>query len=144
VASRYRDEPLRAMASPFGLIYTVFNGYLSFLGLALILRYPAGFPGIAGDELLMAIAAGFGATVVMRIRVAVIKGADDKETSVGPDAVITSMLQLIDKNVDRYRAARRAAIVVEHCARARSSRPRHLPRHRRPRQERPPPECLVE
>ncbi|MDQ3172605.1 MAG: hypothetical protein M3Q91_02715 [Acidobacteriota bacterium] len=31
IASRYRDEPLKAVGSPYGLVYLFLNGYLSML-----------------------------------------------------------------------------------------------------------------
>lgn len=115
IVSRYRDEPLEALIrSPFGPIYVVVNGYLSFLAALLILRYPDKFKGIVGDQLLVGLAAGFGATLVMRTRLAVIRGPDGKDISIGPDAIISGMLQLIDANIDRYRAARRQRLVVRY------------------------------
>lgn len=114
IASRYRDEPLHAILSPYGLIYTVSNGVLSLLSLLLIVRYEPAFPGVAKDQLLTAITAGFGSAAVMRTRLAVIKGADNKEVAIGPDIVISTILQMFDKNIDRLRAEKRKALVVEH------------------------------
>lgn len=115
LVTRYRDEPLNALLkNPFGPIYIAVNGYLSFLAVLLILRYPAQFPAISKDALLIGITAGFGAIVVMRTRLAVIKGGDNRDISIGPDAVITGMLQMVDKNVDRFRAERRQALVIAH------------------------------
>lgn len=37
IASRYRDEPLKAVDSPYGLVYLFLNGYLSMLAFLLIL-----------------------------------------------------------------------------------------------------------
>jgi hypothetical protein len=112
VVSRYRDEPLHACFSPFGLIYAVINGALSLAALMMIFKYPAAFQAISGDGFMAALAAGFGAAAVMRSKVAVIKGADDKDISIGPDFVIRILLRTVDKNVDRFRAERRQAIVV--------------------------------
>ena len=114
IASRYRDEPLRAVASPFGLIYAVVNGSFSIAAAFIILRFSSTFPGIATDGVLLAITAGFGATTVMRTRLAVIKGADGNDVSIGPDYVVNILMQAVDKNVDRHRAAVRQAIVVDH------------------------------
>jgi hypothetical protein len=117
IVSRYRDEPLQACFSPFGLIYAVVNGALSLAALMLIFKYPVGsFKGVAGDGLLAAMTAGFGAAAVMRAKVAVIKGADDKDISIGPDFVIRILLRTVDKNVDRFRAERRQAVVVRSLA----------------------------
>jgi hypothetical protein len=114
IVTRYRDEPLNALLrSPFGPIYVAVNGYLSFLATLIIARYPGQFPSVANDQLLVGVAAGFGASVVMRTRLAVIKGSDNRDISIGPDAVITGLLQMVDKNIDRFRAARRQALVVQ-------------------------------
>jgi hypothetical protein len=113
IASRYRDEPLKAVLSPYGLIYETLNGYISVLALFLIYHFSDKFPAVANDNLLAAITAGFGATVVMRTRIAVIKGADGKDVSVGPDYVIGIVLQMIDTNIDRWRAVRRQNILSD-------------------------------
>src|ERR1043166_5966623 len=112
VISRYRDEPLQAVVSPFGLIYCVLNGVISLAALLLIFKYPTIFGSLANDGLAAAFAAGFGGAAVMRSKVAVIKGTDDKDVSLGPDFVIRVLLQAIDRNVDRFRAERRQASVV--------------------------------
>ncbi len=112
IISRYRDEPLQACFSPFGLIYVVINGALSLVALLFVFKYPLTF-SVASDSLMAALAAGFGAAAVMRTKVAIIKGTDDKDISIGPDFVIRILLRTVDKNVDRFRAERRQAIVVK-------------------------------
>lgn len=115
IGSRYRDEPMQTMFSPYGLIYIVVNGSLSLLALLLILHYKEAFPfiGDGSDKLKAAIVAGFGATLVMRSSIAVIKTADDKEVPVGPDIVIRVLLQIIDTYIDRLRAVRRQRILKQ-------------------------------
>lgn len=119
IASRYRDEPLKAVLSPFGLIYEAINGFLSVLALFLILRYRDRFGAIGQDPLLAAITAGFGAAVVMRTRIAVLKSPDGTDIAIGPDQVITTLLQVIDTNIDRWRAVRRQNILSHNFARLR-------------------------
>src|SRR6185295_14054321 len=106
IVSRYRDEPLQAFLSPFGLIYALLNGSMSLAALLLVFKYPNVFPTVAKDGLAAALAAGFGAAVVMRSKIAVIKGSDDKDISIGPDFVIRILLRAVDTNVDRFRAER--------------------------------------
>ena len=60
IASRYRDEPLRAVASPFGLIYAVVNGSFSIAAAFIILRFSSTFPGIATDGVLLRLDASTG------------------------------------------------------------------------------------
>ncbi|MCI0487859.1 MAG: hypothetical protein L0229_14805 [Blastocatellia bacterium] len=113
IASRYRDEPFYAILSPYGLVYTLLNGTISLLAFFLIDYYKDSFPTVSGNNFVKALAAGFGASAVMRTRLAVLKGEGDKEISVGPDYVITVLLQMFDERIDRARAKRRQAIVVE-------------------------------
>ena len=111
IASRYRDEPLKAVLSPFGLIYEALNGFLSVLAIFLIFYYETRFETVASDPLLAALTAGFGAAVVMRTRIAVLKSPDGSDIAVGPDQVITTLLQVVDTNIDRWRAVRRQIIL---------------------------------
>jgi hypothetical protein len=115
IASRYRDEQLKAILSPDGLVYVLFNGAISSFALILIFQF-RGTPPFSSfkSTLLAAIAAGFGATAIMRTRLAVIKGSDNKEISIGPDIVINLLLSMIDRRIDRWRAARRQLIVADH------------------------------
>lgn len=116
IASRYRDEQMKAITSPDGLIYILFNGVISTFALILIFHYkhaPA-FAALKDNLVAAAMAAGFGATAIMRTRLAVIKGSDNKDISIGPDIVINMLLALIDKRIDRWRAARRVEIVYNH------------------------------
>jgi len=112
IASRYRDEPIHAIRSPYGLIYITLNGAISVLSLLLIFHYSDMFRAVSGDKLLAAIAAGFGSTAVMRTRLAVLKGPDGKEVSIGPDLVINQLLQIFDQRIDRLRAKKRQATVI--------------------------------
>jgi hypothetical protein len=112
IATRYRDEPIHAIRSPYGLLYTALNGAISVLSLLLIFHYSDMFRAVSGDKLLAAIAAGFGSSAVMRTRLAVLKGPDGKEVSIGPDLVINQLLQIFDQRIDRLRAKKRQAIVI--------------------------------
>jgi hypothetical protein len=113
IVSRYRDEPLLAVGSAFGLIYLFFNGVLAVFALFIITRYPEKF-GLTRPlpAFLSASLAGFGSMAVMRTRLMVLKGADNKEISIGPDVVIKTLLQMVDQYVDRDRAAKRLRIVT--------------------------------
>ncbi len=101
------------MGSPYGLVYLFLNGYLSMLAFLLILEFPSTFGTLSNNMFLTALAAGFGAMVVMRARVAVIKSSDGKEESIGPDYVLKIILRTIDLKIDRWRAAHRQQILGE-------------------------------
>src|SRR3984893_17775334 len=115
IASRYRDEQGKAVVSPDGVIYLLFNGAISTFALILIfhLQRHNQFTSLQ-DPLVAAMVAGFGASAVMRTRLAVIKGSDNKEISIGPDIVINLLLSLIDRRIDRWRALVRQRIVADH------------------------------
>ena len=115
IVSRYRDEPLQATFSPFGLIYTFFNGAIAVGLLAVVLRYRTqlGLPASL-DSFWAALLAGFGSTALMRTRLAVIRGSDNKDISIGPDIVIKTLLQMVDQYIDRTRASARLELVVKH------------------------------
>jgi hypothetical protein len=117
ISSRYRDEQMKAILSPDGLVYIVCNGAISTFALVLLFHFSLtleAFKAFQGHPLSAAMAAGFGATAIMRTRFAVIKGADSKDVSIGPDIVINLLLAMIDRRIDRWRAARRQEIVADH------------------------------
>ena len=65
--SRYRDEPLKALNSNAGILYVALNGAISAAAYGLLVRYGKHlFPGIADDELMLSVLAGFGAMAVLR------------------------------------------------------------------------------
>ena len=115
IVSRYRDEPLHAMFTPFGLVYLLFNGAIGLGLLAVVLQYgdQLGLPANL-DPFWAALLAGFGSTALMRTRLAVIRGADNKDISIGPDIVVKTLLQMADQYIDRARASARLEIVVRH------------------------------
>ncbi len=67
ILSRYRDEPILASTTAFGLWYLLLNGVISLAAFALLRRYSTGiFPALKDDLLLTAIVAGFGGMTVFR------------------------------------------------------------------------------
>ena len=67
----------------------------------------------AWDTLKYALAAGFGAAVIMRAKISSIKLKSGEQVSVGPDFVIDTLLTVLDRQIDRKRACKRASIVIE-------------------------------
>ncbi|MCU1264951.1 MAG: hypothetical protein JWM21_1269 [Acidobacteria bacterium] len=113
IASRYRDEPIAAVGSPYGLVYVFLNGYISAMAYLFIQRFPTTFGTVASDKFVASLAAGFGAMAVMRSRIAVIKTPDGKEESIGPDYVLRIILRTIDLKIDRVRAGRRQELLTQ-------------------------------
>jgi succinate dehydrogenase hydrophobic anchor subunit len=104
IISRYRDEPIRACRSFYGLCYIYLNALLGVFAVLLIWQYPSkfGFTIYPPDPVLSGILGGFGASAVMITRLMVLKGAD---------IVIKYLLSMVDQYVDRDRAAYRYDLV---------------------------------
>jgi len=114
IITRYRDEPLRATFNRYGVAYVVINGVLSGTAfLVLVVAGPRMFPDIQGHPLVAATMAGFGAMAIFRSKLFVFRTDDGKDVPIGPDVVISSILRIVDRKVDRMRAARRQQLVFE-------------------------------
>jgi hypothetical protein len=114
IITRYRDEPLRATFNRYGILYLLINGALSGCAYFLLRAYGAKiFPAAQDPPLLAAIVAGFGAMAVLRSKLFVFRSDDGKDIPIGPDLVIGSVLRIVDRKIDRLRAARRQQLVFE-------------------------------
>lgn len=114
IISRYRDEPLRATLNRYGLAYVLINGVVSALAYGVLLRYPTQILApVAGDSLLTALVAGFGAMVVLRSKLFIFRTEDGKEYPIGPSIVIETLLRVFDRKIDRLRASERQRRVFE-------------------------------
>lgn len=109
VVSRYRDEPLLALAgNVYGAVYLLANGLVSAAAYTVLCRFQAGIlPQLTADPMLRAIVAGFGAAIVMRSSIFSIKTKDGETIQIGPDAVIRNLLATVDRGIDRIRSQRR-------------------------------------
>lgn len=100
----------------YGATYLVTNASISLAAFMLLARYhdrllPAAIRG--DDGILMAIFAGFGAMVVLRSKLFLYHTNDGKEIPIGPDLVADRLLKVIDRKIDRQRAAARELLVFE-------------------------------
>ena len=59
------------------------------------------------------IVSGFGAMAGLRSKLFVFRSDDGKDIPIGPDLVIGSVLRIVDRKIDRLRAARRQQLVFE-------------------------------
>jgi len=108
ILSRYRDEPLRATGNRYGLTYLGINGFISLAAFGVLRHYPSAiFPKIADDNFMASIVAGFGAMAVMRSKLFIFRSDDGKEYPIGPAIVIETILRVVDRKIDRFRAAQR-------------------------------------
>ena len=112
ILTRYRDEPVVASLTPFGLAYLGLNAIISLAAFALLRSYPTAIFAVLKDDLfLTSIIAGFGAMTVFRSKLFTYKSADGKEYAIGPAIVLETVLKTIDQKIDRQRATYRQARV---------------------------------
>jgi len=116
IISRYRDEPLKAVFNVYGATYLVTNASVSLAAFMLLARYhdkllPAAIRH--EDGILMAFFAGFGAMIVLRSKLFLYHSIDGKEIPIGPDLVADRLLKVIDRKIDRQRAAAREQLVFD-------------------------------
>jgi hypothetical protein len=116
IISRYRDEPLRASFNAYGVAYLAINGFLAWIAFFVLRRFPATFPSLVGRPYYTAVFAGFGAMAVFRSKLFVFRSDDGKEFPVGPDIVLSAVLKIVDRKIDRLRAARRQRLVFSKAA----------------------------
>jgi hypothetical protein len=66
-----------------------------------------------GDGILMAFFAGFGAMVILRSKLFLYHTNEGNEIPIGPDLVADRLLKVIDRKIDRQRAAARERLVFD-------------------------------
>lgn len=111
IAQRYRAEPLSAVANPWGLGCIALNTSVS-LGAFWAVRASDLAAEVSGLELVKwAVLAGVGASVLLRAKLFDIRLADGKAAALGPEIVVQTLLEVLDRELDRARAKRRFATV---------------------------------
>jgi|SRR5579859_425427 len=114
ILSRYRDEPLLAASTTFGLTYLVLNGVISLSAYAVMQRYSQQvFPAVKDDLFLTSIVSGFGAMAIFRSKLFTFRSTDGKDYPIGPSIVLDTVLRTIDSKIDRRRATERQAEVFD-------------------------------
>lgn len=116
IVKRYRDEPTKAVFSPWGLIYMMANALFGLVALYFIYHFRGVFGTLPDNRFLAAFAAGIGAAAVLRTRIALFKAADGKDVALPLDYLISELLALADKHIDRFRAVRRRQLVEQSMA----------------------------
>ena len=111
LASRYRDKP-QALAGIAGAwAYVAVNAAAAGLALMAVRIFGWTF-GISGSGhkvvIVQVLICGFGAMAVFRSSFAQIK-VGDADTVIGPNAVLASLLAIVDREVDRKRGNSRSA-----------------------------------
>jgi hypothetical protein len=114
IMGRYRHAPVRAAFSWSGYVYILVNVLASWMAFYLLGVFDA-FP-VAKDAtqdlvdrrtVELALAAGFGALVVLRSSLFKVR-VGDTDVGIGPPAVLDTLLLIADRGVDRREAVSRA------------------------------------
>jgi hypothetical protein len=106
---RYRDAPLRALATWSAFVYLCINAAASLGALVLIRAFDWSFGLEHGPalNLVRVLVAGFGAMALFRSSLFITKIGND-DVAVGPVTVLQAGLSACDRGVDRKRAMARA------------------------------------
>ena len=121
LAYRYRDAPFSSCLTLPGFIYSLINALVSVLSLFLLRLYSLGpepdpHDSIIAQSLSDVFYASFGSAVIFRsVLVNVKDKAGDKEEGFGLNFLVLRLLHIVDREVDRRRAATRTAEIHEIC-----------------------------
>ena len=114
IAQRYRSEPFNAVLNRWGVLFCLFNGALSTGGFLLLYTlFKGAGPMPALQALQLAAVGGFGAPIVMRAKILTARLPGGQQFAVGPDFVVETFLDVIDRKLDQLRAKVRYDTVHE-------------------------------
>ncbi len=113
LVTRYRDEPRALWTSVSFWLYILLNAGASATALALIhiFGWNFGMPPGAERRAVQALVAGLGAMTLFRSSLLNLK-VGSENVSIGPSSVLTSLLAVVDRSVDRRRAAQRSRLIA--------------------------------
>jgi hypothetical protein len=114
LVTRYRDQPSALLSSISFWIYLLMNASASIAALALInvFGWDFGIDEMAARTATQVLVAGLAAMTLFRSSLFNLRiGAED--VAIGPNAVLTSLLSVVDRAVDRRRAADRSKSIVD-------------------------------
>src|SRR5262245_1011287 len=110
--SRYRDEPLKVIAtSQFAWVYLLLNGLMAIGAHAVLLDSDFTTIDTPTSRASLAVASGISAALILRSRVFEAR-LGDEQVSIGPGYIVDQLLGIIDAQIDRRRALQRVSIVV--------------------------------
>ncbi|MDZ4246359.1 MAG: hypothetical protein U1D67_04475, partial [Dehalococcoidia bacterium] len=112
ILSRYKDEPWQAVCSRWGIIYMLSNGLLSASAFGvMLLANVVNSASSDFDSFKFATYAGLGAMVFIRTKLFNLKSGTGEKISVGPDFMVDTWLNFMDRQIDRQRALERCNVV---------------------------------
>lgn len=105
IGQRYKSEPFSAVLTVWSEAFCLFNGLMS-AGAYLLLYYvtQSGEPTAGLQNLKLAAIGGFAAPVILRAKLITARLPDGQEVALGPDYVIQTFLDVIDRKLDQRRA----------------------------------------
>ncbi len=112
LVTRYRDEPSALRGSLGFWAYILLNAGASALAYELIKVFGWTFGLAAGSArtATQVLVAGLAAMALFRSSLFTLK-VGDEDVSIGPSALLTSLLSVVDRAVDRRRAAQRSRLI---------------------------------
>jgi hypothetical protein len=112
LVTRYQDEPAALRTSVSFWIYIVLNAGAGAAALEIIhvFGWNLGLPPGTGRATAQSLVAGLGAMTLFRSSFLNLK-VGNEDVDVGPNALLTSLLAVVDRSVDRNRAAQRSRLV---------------------------------
>lgn len=116
IINKFEDEPMKALKTFPALAYHVLNGMIAVFALyllALVAGKSRNFDGVVEiDKLKYAMAAGFGAMLIMRSKLFNIKVGDDN-VSFGPEQIINILFRFMESAISRIRASERRTFIEQ-------------------------------
>lgn len=110
--SRYRDEPFASLLNRYAAWYLGINGAIALGVYQLFALGENGAPLLADQPVVNALFAGTGAMLVLRSKLFTVRSEDGKESSAGPAIAVDWFLTVLDRQIDRLRAAKRHDLVA--------------------------------
>ena len=116
LVSRYRDAPLRAVATAPALLYMLINALaaLGALGVVRVFGVDFGIEAAEAERLrwTQLFVAGFASMALFRSSLFTVR-VGDQDIGIGPSSFLQLVLQAADRGVDRVRAEARASEVLK-------------------------------
>jgi len=118
VITKYRDEPFKAAANRYGIVYLLLNGVIAG-GVYLLFGQTKDGTGVFVGALwpdhpgFNAILVGSGAMLLLRSKVFTLPTAGGGDVSIGPAIILDALLAVLHRGIDRLRAAQRHELVFE-------------------------------
>lgn len=111
LGARYRDDPVAALRTLPGLMYVTINGAAAVAALVIVKAFgwTFGLPRGASElqvQVIQVLVAGIGSAALFRSSLFTVRQGD-QEIGIGPSALLTGLLGMVDRGVDRRRALER-------------------------------------